>query len=294
MASLRTPTVFALLGLTLASCSAKAGKPLIDPFPLRFPLAEAGSLEIDGRIIGQPWARDGVVHFAANDGFLTAVVVPSRSVLWRRRGAGGPGEASDENAPGDPERRVLRVEGERLLAFDGADNLLWEFAADGTIIADPAISSGRVYFGTKNRRFYCLKAATGKVKWQRRLQGAPLHPAVVSDGVIAVPASNSVIYFLSARGGSILSWENIPSRLVYPLAAAGPFVLVTSASPEVAALEVKTGKRVGQHSASGPLVAGAVWSPPYVVLFVEDAESGRQRITFLRSRAPSRGTPSKN
>jgi hypothetical protein len=99
-----------------------------------------------------------------------------------------------------------------------------------------------------------------------------------------VPASNSVVYFLSARGGSILAWENVPSRVVYGLAAAGPLALVSSASPEVMALEIKTGRRVGQYEASGPLAAGAIWSPPYVVLFIEDAGSGQQRIAFLRSR----------
>jgi outer membrane protein assembly factor BamB len=284
MKVIRRLLVIAVLGLAFMSCAMPSRRPLVDPFPLSFPLVEAGTLEIEGRVVGQPWARDGVVYFATSDGFLTAVVIPSRSVLWRRPGAGGPGEASDKNMSAEPERRVLRVEEERLLAFDGADNLLWEFAADGTITADPAISSGRVYFGTENRRFYCLKAATGKVKWRRRLQGAPLHPAVVSEGVIAVPASNSVVYFLSARGGSILSWETVPSRIVYRLAPAGRLVLVSSAAPEVAALKIKTGMRVGQYLASGPLAAGAVWSPPYVVLFVEDAASGRQRIVFLRSR----------
>ena len=280
----RRTTILALAGLMLVSCAGPARRSLVDPFPLRFPLVEAGALEFEGRVVGQPWAKDGVVYFATSDGFLTAVVIPSRSVLWRRPGEGGPGEASDENVPTNLGRPVLRVEKERLSAFDGANTLLWEFAADGAITAGSAVSSGRVYFGTENSRFYCLKAATGKVSWRRRLQGAPLHPAVVIGGTVVVAASNSVVYFLSARGGSILSWEIVPSRVVYPLAAAGPLVLVSSASPEVMALEVNTRKRIGQYSASGPLVAGAVWSPPYVVLFVEDPDSGRQQIVFLKPR----------
>jgi hypothetical protein len=47
---------------------------------------------------------------------------------------------------------------------------------------------------------------------------------------------------------------------------------------------MRTGKTVGQYEAPGPLVAGAIWSPPYVVLFTEDEETGRQKIVFLRSR----------
>jgi hypothetical protein len=275
---------FVTFSLMLAACAGPLTKPLVDPFPLRFPLTQFGSLEIEGHVAGQPQARDGVLTFATDDGFLTAVVVPSRSVLWRKETKEGGPAAGGGSFQAGPETPLLRVEGDRLRAFDAENTLIWEFAADAPIAAEPAVGSGRVYFGTEARRFYCLKAATGKTLWSRRLQGAPLHRAIVRDGTVAVPASNSVVYFLSARGGSILAWENIPSRVVYGLAAAGPLVLVSSAAPDVTALEIRTGKRAGQHLASGPLVAGAVWSPPYIVLFEEDAESGRQRIVFLRSR----------
>jgi outer membrane protein assembly factor BamB len=271
-------------GLTLAACAAAVRRPLVDPFPLRFPLTEAGSLDIDGRIVGQPLARDGIAYFATSDGSLTAVVVPSRNILWRRSGQEALGASGDQPAQEGPKPARLRAEGDRLQALDGEGRPIWEFAADGTITADPAVSQGRLYFGTENRRFYCLKAGTGKAAWSRLLQGAPLHPAVISGGTVVVAASNSVIYFISARGGSILSWETISSRVIHPLAAAGPLVLASSATPEVTAFEIKTGKRVGQYAASGPLVAGAVWTPPYIVLFVENGESGRQKIVFLRSR----------
>jgi hypothetical protein len=275
---------FVTFGLMLAACAAPVKKPLVDPFPLRFPLVEAGSLDIDGHVVGQPRERDGVVDFATSDGFLTAVVVPSRSVLRRLAIPAGSGDMADALAGESRQQTAFRAVGGRLQAFGGEGKLIWEFAADGAIAAVPAVSSGRVYFGTENKRFYCLSAASGKVKWSRRLQGAPIHPAVIGGGTVAVPASNSVVYFLSARGGSILTWEMVPSRVVYGLAAAGPLVLVSSASRDVTALDIKTGERVGHYLASGPLVAGAVWSPPYVVLFEEDAESGRQRIVFLRSR----------
>jgi len=286
----RRSTAIVLFGLTLAGCAVPSRRPLVDPFPLRFPLVEVGSLAIEGHVVGQPQAYDGVVSVATDDGFLTEVVVPAGSVLWRRPGPAEEGGSALRSAPAAgsvqarPETLLLRVEGNRLRAFDAGGGMAWEFAAAGTIASGPEISPGRIYFGTEDRWFYCLEAASGRVKWRRRLQGAPLHPAVIGNGAIAVPASNSVVYFLSARGGSILAWEAVPSRVLYPLAAGDPVVLVSSASPEVAAFEIKTGKRVGQYRASGSLAAGAIWSPPYVVLFVEDTETGRQRIVFLRSR----------
>lgn len=309
----------ALLGSMLASSAAQDKKPLVDPFPLRFPLVEAGTLEIDGRVVGQPRVRDGIVYYATREGDLTAVVVPSRSILWRvgvgHPISGGPElrdgkisvkddtgvvrildlkgrilgeEMADESevlTVGDKDGRRYRVKAAGgLQALDGAGQQLWEFAAEGTISAEPAVWDGRVYFGTADRLFYCLNASTGKTIWSRRLQGSALHPAVVGAGAVAVAASNSVVYRLSAKGGSVLSWEAIPSRVVYELAAAGPLALIASAAPTLIALDLRTGRRAGQHEASGLLAAGAVWSPPHIVLFVEDADSGRQKLAFFRSR----------
>ncbi len=277
----RTPKLFAViafLGLSVA-CAARDGRPLVDPFPLRFPLTEAGTLEIDGQVAGQPWAKDGIVYYGTREGAATAVVVSSRAVLGRSR-AGR--TVPDSGRPaGEP---AFSREGALLRARDGQGKATWEFRAAGAIQADPVQFGSRLYFGDAARTFYCLDAAAGKVKWRRRLQGAPLHPAVVGGGTVAVAASNSVVYRLSRRGGSILSWEPVPSRIVYEPAAAGPFVIISSASPAVTALDLRTGRRAGQYEAPGPLVAGAVWSPPYVVLFVEDEGSGRQKIVFLRSR----------
>lgn len=269
----------ALLALTIAACAAPAKRPLIDPFPLSFPLVEAGSFDIDGHVAGQPQAKDGVINYRTREGAVTAVVVSSRAVLWQSKTG-----RSLPDSPGPVGELVFGRDDVHLQAVDGQGKPIWTFQADGAIPADPVRSGKRVFFGDSKQVFYCLDAATGKVKWRRRLQGAPLHPAIVRGGAVAVAASNSAVYRLSRRGGSILSWEAIPSRVVYELAAAGSLAIISSASPTVTALDLKTGKRVGQYEAPGPLVAGAVWSAPYVVLFMEDEDSGRQKIVFLRSR----------
>ena len=357
-----------LLGFAAAAAAAAgpSRKPLVDPFPLRFPLTEAGSLEIDGHVAGQPRAQGDVLFYLTREGDLIAVGIPSRALLWRFKadhallsspeihgdlvlfhddagvlyGAVRPGEAllkrtfapavttaahifegavvfgtadgmMHSAAPDGDQASALRLPGPeagitagpvpvwdddgwlRLTLFGRSDGRLqalrqgrlsWEFTARGAVLADPVQYGDRLYFGDSERMFYGLDARTGKVRWRRRLQGAPLHPAVVRGGTVAVAASNSVVYRLSRRGGSILSWTAVPSRVVHELAAAGPLVLISSASPTVTALDLRTGKRAGRYEAPGPLVAGAVWSPPYVVNFVEDEDSGRQRIVFLRSR----------
>lgn len=350
--------VFVILGVAAINCAVPRKTPLVDPSAVRFPLVEAGMLEIEGTVAGQPRSRDGVIYLATGEGLLSAVVVPARQFFWKFKA-----EHSVSVSPELGENHILlrddanvlyvidfrgalvwkkqigetvtsafREENERgyfgtasgkvisldlsangaqaweywaaaaitagpifagglvifgaadgrLLALDQAGKLVWEFAAKGGIIVDPAEAGGRVYFGTENRFFYCLSAATGKKKWSRRLQGAPLHPALIHGRRLALAASNSVIYFISRRGGSILSWEAVPSRVVHELAAAWPMILVSSGGPSLGAFDFSTGKRLGEHIASGPLAAGALWVSPLVVLVVEDEGTRRQRLVFLR------------
>jgi outer membrane protein assembly factor BamB len=351
-----------IVGLCYAafSCVGSGKPPLVDPVKLAFPLAEAGTLDIEGAVVGQPRAQEGIVYYATSDGVLTAVVPSAGSILWRFKAdnpfTAGPelGEghivirdaantlyvldakgaivikkshdetittavrenegqlffgtsngkivALDEAAGGAAawEYRadaavtagpvftgnivLFGIEDGRLLAFNRAGQIVWKFAAEGAIAKDPGAGKGRLYFGTESRYFYCLDAATGKKKWFRRLQGAPLHPALVSGHRVAVAASNSTVYFLSGRGGSILSWQAIPSRIVYEPDAAGPALLVSSATESLSVFDLKTAKRLGQHLTSRPQAAGALWVSPFVVLFEEGPDPGRQTIAFLRSR----------
>ena len=350
-----------ILGIAAVNCAVPRKGPLVDPSAVRFPLVEAGTLDIEGTLVGQPRAWDGIVYFATREGFLTAVVVPARQVLWRFRAdhtvsaspelgenhlllrddgnvlyvldhrgalvlkklvdeavtsavrenrgrmyfgtASGKVVALDLSASGaqaweyraaaaitagpvfSGDLVVFGAADGRLLALDQAGKLVWEFAAKGAIATDPVEADGRVYFGTESRFFYCLNAATGKKIWSRRLQGAPLHQAIVHGRRLAVPASNSVVYFLSRRGGSILSWEAVPSRIVHEISEAGPLILVSSAAPNLIAYDFTTGKRVGEHLASGPLAAGALWASPVIIIVVSDQESGRWRLVFLKPRA---------
>jgi outer membrane protein assembly factor BamB len=369
----KTAALATLAALTLACCAAAPRKPLVDPFPLRFPLVETGTLEIEGHVVGQPRAQGDIFYYATREGALAAVVVPSRALLslfqadhplttspeivgdtvllrddadvfyvlsGRAKGAVSkyeldPGDVATtpvrlieggyilgtadgrivaleswEYRPSGPGAEVTcgpipvwREGGLKSIVFGRSDGLvmalspkgkpLWEFRAKGAVQAQTILGRGRVYFGDSKRMFYCLDAGSGKVKWRRRLQGVPVHPAAFAGGRIAVAASNSVVYRLSRKGGSILSWEAVPSRIIYELAAAGPLVLVTSASPTVTALDLRTGTIAGQYQASGSLVAGAVWSPPYVVLVVEDETTGRQRLVFLSSSPGGTGGPRK-
>jgi len=325
MSRTKAPFLAEILALALAGCAGPISRPLIDPSAVRFPLVEAGTLEIEGTVVGQPRARDGIVYFATREGFLTAIVVPARQILWRFKAdhtisyspelggdlillrddgnviyaldfrgslvlknqidedvtsavreengriyfgtASGTIMALDISANGmqaweyraaaaiaagpvfAADMVIFGAADGKLVALDRSGKPVWEFAAKGAITVEPAAANGRLYFGTEDRHFYCLNASTGKKAWTFRLQGAPLHPPLVLGRRLVVPASNSVIYFISRRGGSILSWEAVPSRIIYEISEAGPLILVSSSAPNLIAYDFATGKRVGEHLA---------------------------------------------
>jgi hypothetical protein len=262
---------------------------LRDDANIVYVLTSQGSIicktSLDGPVTTAVRAKEGKLYFGTTAGKIRALdIAGGGSQLWEYQGP-----SSDVAVTAGPvfagDRVVFGTADGRLLALGQDGTPAWEFAAAGAITADPAFHARRLYFGTEGRRFYSLKASKGKKIWSRRLQGAAVHSALVLDRRLVVAASNSVVFFLSERGGSIVSWEPVASRVIHePAAVAGPFVLVSAATPGFKVLNALTGAPVEEHAETGLLVAGAVWSPPFIILFEEDPDSGQQRLTTLRSR----------
>ena len=175
----------------------------------------------------------------------------------------------------------------RVHALDVQGKSVWTFGARGAVRIDPAAADGRVYFGTEDRYFYCLSAATGKKKWVFRLAGTPVLPPVPAGQRVILAASDSVVYCLRARSGEIAWWHPVPSRVVNGLSVADGIVLVSSFSPEVVGLDLKAGYRTGSFRAAGDIQEGAQWSTPYLVIIVPDPVAAGERLVFLkRDRRP--------
>jgi len=240
--------------------------------------------QIEGKVTTAVREKEGRVYFGTADGAIATLDIASgRTPAWDFRDPSS--DAAVTAGPVFAGDLVLfgRSDG-KLLAFGPSGELVWQRQVEGAIRADPAFDRGRIFFGTEDRVFYRLKASNGKKVWSRRLQGAPLGPALVVGGKLAVPASNSVVYVLAARGGSILSWQAVASRIVYGLCSAGSVILISSAGPDLLLLDLPSGETLGKYVASGALVAGALWDSSRVVLVEEDPVTGRQRLAFLGSR----------
>jgi serine/threonine-protein kinase len=168
-----------------------------------------------------------------------------------------------------------------LCCLDPNGRVVWTFAARGKILVSPAASDGRIFFGTAEHDFYCLDAARGRKKWSFKLDGGPVESPLVQGKRVVFPATNSVVYCLSGRRGEILWWTPIPSRLPYAPVISGEVALVSSASSEIKALELETGRDAGSANVSGEISAGVLWKPPFLVVVVRDPVRAADRVLFL-------------
>lgn len=130
---------------------------------------------------------------------------------------------------------VSEVDRHTLHAFDSASGKpLWKFVAGGRIDSPPSYWAGRVFFGGKDGRVYCLRAKDGALLWQYdaapiRLSHSawemmesvwPVHGSVlVENGLVSFVAGRSCfldggLWFhrLDAKTGELRHRENYDDR----------------------------------------------------------------------------------
>ena len=90
---------------------------------------------------------------------------------------------------------------------------VWSYQTNGWIPGCPAISAGRVYFGSKNGNFYCLNAETGEELWIKHI-GAYIRssPAIYKNNVYFGAVDNT-IYCLNAKTGDI-TWSFLTGGMI--------------------------------------------------------------------------------
>ncbi len=115
-------------------------------------------------------------------------------------------------------------------SMDDAD-ILWMFSNPYSIIGDPMLAEGHVFFGTENGRVYCLDAGTGAPVWdkvigkgQRSIQTSPAY----KDGTVYITCRNSQGPF---EGGSAVALNSMTGNTIWRFNITQP---VTESSPVLA------------------------------------------------------------
>jgi len=177
---------------------------------------------------------------------------------------------------------------------------IWEYDTNGAINSAPAVSDGKVYFGTPNSKIYCLNANTGDKIWEYETGGGVGSSPAVYNGMLYIGSGDYNIYCLNANNGEkiwnyttgghigsspaisdgkvyIGSWDNnlyclnadtgekiwsyTTGREVYP----SPTIVngnlyIGSGDSKIYCLNADTGEKIWSYKTNGPIVSTTAFS----------------------------------
>jgi outer membrane protein assembly factor BamB len=137
----------------------------------------------------------------------------------------------------------------------------WAYKTGSALLAPPVgDASGRLFFGTTDRRVLSLKGDNGHRRWRWRV-GADVQssPALSGDKVL-VAAFDAVLYAFHAGNGN-LAWRSaLPSRPLSAPLVREKAVIVACNENEILGYDLATGRRLGSLK-----TAEAMRTPPILV-----------------------------
>jgi outer membrane protein assembly factor BamB len=148
------------------------------------------------------------------------------------------------------------------VALDPADGKpLWEFATEGSVLAAPAVASGRVYFGSFDGHVHALDGGTGKALWSTDTKGAVLSTPAVAGDLLLVGNRSYDLVALRAETGEVawkqymwFSWVESSATVVD-----GAVYIGSSDAAAAYAFDAATGRRLWKAD-----VHGWAWGQPAV------------------------------
>lgn len=230
------------------------------------------------RIVNPPIMANGRLYAMDSVGRVSAVDAGSGNRVWQVRVA-SPYEDSDPLGGGlafaDGVLVATTGFGE-VLALDPANGgAYWSVLTDSPIRAAPTVRDGRVYAVTVDNTLYAFDLETGEELWTHSgiIEGAGLlggaAPAA-GDGIVVAAFSSGEVFALRDTNGRPAWSDSLTAvRRLGPLASLADirgapivddqFVIATSHSGRLAAIDLRSGVRVWEQPVGGietPAVAG--------------------------------------
>lgn len=143
--------------------------------------------ETKGRVVSSPAVANGIIYFGSYDGNFYAVDAKSGALKWKFATAGerrfaakhlhGAEPAAETmpdpwdcylSSPAISNGKVIFGSGDgSIYALDAATGAkVWAFKTGNVVHASPAVAGGTVYIGSWDTFFYALDEATGSEKWR--------------------------------------------------------------------------------------------------------------------------------
>ncbi len=165
--------------------------------------------------------------------------------------------------------------------------LKWRFVTNAPILSSPAVSVGRVYLSTGDRRILALDAESGDLIWQHNVQGPVDSSPAVAGNLVFVGLREGRVLALS-KGAGEQQWQFPTGAPVYSSPAVDHGVVyVGSGDGKLYALDAVTGEERWSYQTGGRIISGpAAYLDVVAVtsqdgyLFIIDGATGQRRFDF--------------
>jgi outer membrane protein assembly factor BamB len=191
-----------------------------------------------GPIAAAPFFDAGALVVTKTDGEVIMLNASDGRVIWRR--------SYDSPLAVVPsvggERLYLALNDSRVLAVNAdTGDPLWTYTVEGLASGVLALDD-QVVIGTRGNRVYSLKSEDGRLRWTWQVGGDVMGPAFADEEHIYFAALDNVLRAVDRDNGNLRWTAPLPSRPVGGPVRTGDVVIVPTASADIGAYHVETGK----------------------------------------------------
>jgi outer membrane protein assembly factor BamB len=192
---MRRYLAFLLIPLSLSSCSLFKAK--MPPYPggVTFPLADAGRISYEGKILRTIQKANSGLYFSTDKGWLYCLDSSGPKIKWTYAAGSAfgcpPVVAQDSIFIWDQENNVY--------CFDMSGKILWRKALKEKISSPISWDQDKVYIGTQEGTFLAMNKSSGESLWQLKARGAIEAGALFWGKTIIVGCTDGRLYFLTQK-----------------------------------------------------------------------------------------------
>lgn len=202
---------------------------------------------VGGPLAAAPFFDAGALIATKADGEVIVLHAADGKVVWRRA-FGAPLAVAPALAA---DRMYVPLNDGRVIAVDpDTGEPLWTYTVDGATTGVLALED-QVVVGTRGNRVYSVKAENGRLRWTWPVGADVMGAPFADEQHIYFVALDNVLRAVDRGNGNLRWTAPLPSRPVGGPVRTGDIVIVPTASADIGAYLVETGKPAFTIKAAG-------------------------------------------
>lgn len=168
----------------------------------------------------------------------------------------------------------------------------WSFVCEHEIRSSPEVFENAVYFGSYDKRMYCLEASTGEERWRYATDAGIVSSPCVWSETVFFGSEDQILYAVYTRTGRIVWTCPTDGKIRSSPKEGYDHIFFGSDDHRVYALSAKSGQELWRFDGGGPVRSSPVVSGELVIfgsddgnVYAVDVQSGEMRWKYQSDRA---------